>query len=81
MMMVSAPAFILMKTQTLEAINRVWNFREQTGLPLFFTLDAGANLHLLFPHGPEEASIIEFIENELLELAQNRHVVKDKMIF
>ena len=81
MMMVSAPAFILMKTQTLEAINRVWNFREQTGLPLFFTLDAGANLHLLFPHGPEEASIIEFIENGLLELAQNRHVVKDKMIF
>lgn len=49
MMMMSEPAFILMKTGTLEVINKIWKFREETGLPLFFTLDAGANVHLLFP--------------------------------
>jgi mevalonate pyrophosphate decarboxylase len=42
MMMMSDPAFILMKTGTLEVINRIWDFRKITGLPLFFTLDAGA---------------------------------------
>jgi diphosphomevalonate decarboxylase len=49
MMMMSEPAFILMKTGTLEVINKLWNFRKETGNPLFFTLDAGANVHLLFP--------------------------------
>ena len=42
MMMMSDPAFILMKTGTLEVINKIWDFRRITGLPLFFTLDAGA---------------------------------------
>jgi diphosphomevalonate decarboxylase len=57
MMMMSDPAFILMKTGTLEVINKIWDFRKETGLPLFFTLDAGANVHLLFPNdGSEERS-------------------------
>ena len=34
-----------MKTGTLEVINKLWKFREETGNPLFFTLDAGANVH------------------------------------
>ena len=35
MMMMSEPAFILMKTGTLEVINKLWNFRKETGHPLF----------------------------------------------
>ena len=49
MMMMSEPAFILMHCGTMEVINKIWKFRKETGLPLFFTLDAGANVHLLFP--------------------------------
>lgn len=49
MMMTSRPYFILFKPNTLEIINRVWEFRRETKLPLHFTLDAGANVHLLFP--------------------------------
>lgn len=89
MMMMSEPAFILMKTGTLEVINKIWKFREETGLPLFFTLDAGANMHLLFPNSdvdchaePVEASvdrIEEFINSELLQHTQNGGVVKDFM--
>jgi diphosphomevalonate decarboxylase len=48
MMMMSEPAFILMKTGTLEVINSVWKYREETGKSFVFTLDAGANVHLLF---------------------------------
>lgn len=80
MMMMSAPAFILMKTGTLEVINKIWNFRKETGLPLFFTLDAGANVHLLFPSSVSGGSSIpEFIEKELLPHTQNGGVVKDVM--
>ena len=81
MMMMSEPAFILMKTGTLAVINKIWDYRKETGLPLFFTLDAGANVHLLFPANSKEATIKEFIVKELLQFTQNNGVVKDVMRF
>ena len=81
MMMMSEPAFILMKTGTLEVINKIWDFRKETDLPLFFTLDAGANVHLLFPSNSDEDEIKEFIVKELLQHTQNNGVVKDVMNF
>ncbi|WP_265428038.1 diphosphomevalonate/mevalonate 3,5-bisphosphate decarboxylase family protein [Chryseobacterium sp. YIM B08800] len=81
MMMMSDPAFILMKTGTLEVINKIWDFRRETNLPLFFTLDAGANVHLLFPNDGSEEKIKTFIEQELLQHTQKNGVVKDVMKF
>lgn len=81
MMMMSDPAFILMKTGTLEVINKIWDFRRETDLPLFFTLDAGANVHLLFPNDGSEEKIKTFIEAELLQHTQKNGVVKDVMTF
>lgn len=81
MMMISDPAFILMKTGTLEVINKIWDFRRETELPLFFTLDAGANVHLLFPNNGSEEKIKTFIEVELLQHTQKNGVVKDVMKF
>ena len=81
MMMMSEPAFILMKTGTLAVINKIWEFRKETSLPLFFTLDAGANVHLLFPSCKEEDQIKEFIIKELVQHTQNNGVVKDVMRF
>ena len=40
---------MLMQPQTLSIIRKVRAFREQSGLPVVFTLDAGANVHVLFP--------------------------------
>jgi diphosphomevalonate decarboxylase len=81
MMMMSEPAFILMKTGTLSVINKIWEFRKETNLPLFFTLDAGANVHLLFPSNKEEDEIKSFIIKELVQHTQNNDVVKDVMRF
>ncbi len=81
MMMMSEPAFILMKTGTLEVINKLWNYRKETGNPLFFTLDAGANVHLLFPENESSEAIKNFIKLELLQHTQNGGVVKDVMKF
>src|SRR5690606_35440219 len=49
MMMTSLPYFILMKPNTLEILNKIWKFRAETNLHIGFTLDAGANVHILYP--------------------------------
>ena len=81
MMMMSEPAFILMQIGTLQVINKIWEFRKITGLALFFTLDAGANVHLLFPNDIDNKRITDFITTELIPLTQKGGVVKDVMRF
>lgn len=81
MMMLSNPAFLLMKSGTLHCIEKIWEFRKETQLPLFFTLDAGANVHLLFPKTSSEEKIKIFIEKDLLPLSQNLKIVKDEIYF
>lgn len=81
MMMMSEPAFILMQTGTLQVINKIWEFRKITGIALFFTLDAGANVHLLFPNDIDNDRITDFIQTELIPLTQKGGVVKDVMRF
>ncbi|WP_338732770.1 diphosphomevalonate/mevalonate 3,5-bisphosphate decarboxylase family protein [Mangrovimonas cancribranchiae] len=76
MMMTSNPYFILMKPNTLEVINRIWEFRAETGLHIGFTLDAGANVHILYPQS-EKAQILEFIENELVAYCKNEEYICD----
>ena len=49
MMMLSEPSFILLKPKTLEIINMIRDFRKRTKVPICFTLDAGPNVHLLYP--------------------------------
>ena len=78
MMMTSLPYFILMKPNTLEIINRIWQFRKQTGLHIGFTLDAGANVHVLYPES-ESVKIYEFIKNELVAFCQNDQYICDKV--
>lgn len=78
MMMSSRPYFILMKPNTLEIINRIWNFREITGLPVCFTLDAGANVHVLYPEKTKE-KVFEFIKNELLAYCENEQYLCDRV--
>ena len=79
-MMTSMPYFILMKPNTLEIINRIWRFRQDTGLHICFTLDAGANVHILYPEKEAEA-IYEFIKTELVAYCQNGHYICDRIGF
>ena len=78
MMMSSNPYFILMKPNTLKIINKIWAFRAQTGLHICFTLDAGANVHVLFPE-TEAKEIQEFIKSDLAMHCQNGHFIEDKL--
>ncbi|WP_299885167.1 diphosphomevalonate decarboxylase [uncultured Lacinutrix sp.] len=80
MMMTSMPYFILMKPNTLEIIDKIWAFRKETGLHISFTLDAGANVHVLYPEKEAEA-IYDFIKTELVAYCQNGHYICDRIGF
>ena len=64
LMMCSNPSFILMKPNTLSLINEIRAFRDETKIPLCFTLDAGPNVHLLYPESEAE-KVDYFIKNNL----------------
>jgi len=76
MMMTSLPYFILMKPNTLEIINTIWKFRNETKIPVCFTLDAGANVHVLYPENVRER-VLQFIAAELVGYCQNGHYICD----
>ncbi|MCB0398382.1 MAG: diphosphomevalonate decarboxylase [Winogradskyella sp.] len=76
MMMTSMPYFILMKPNTLEIINKIWKYRAENDSNVCFTLDAGANVHVLYPENEKE-SVLKFIKNELAEFCQNGHFITD----
>ena len=50
LMMSSNPSYLLMKPETLSVINQVQEFRKLSNIPVCFTLDAGANVHILYPN-------------------------------
>ena len=64
LMMCSNPSYILMKPNTLNLINEIRDFRKETKIPLCFTLDAGPNVHLLYPEN-EADNVDGFIRNVL----------------
>lgn len=76
MMMTSLPYFILMKPNTLEIINKIWKFRNETKTPVCFTLDAGANVHVLYPENVRE-NVLQFIKDELVGYCQNANYICD----
>ena len=78
MMMTSIPYFILMKPNTLEIINAIWKFRNETKIPVCFTLDAGANVHVLYPENSKE-KVLQFIKEELVGYCQNGQYICDEI--
>ena len=76
MMMTSLPYFILMKPNTLEIINIIWKFRNETKIPVCFTLDAGANVHVLYPENVRD-NVLQFIKDELVGFCQNGQYICD----
>ena len=65
MMMTSSSSYVLMRPNTVAIIEEIREFRKQSGLPVCFTLDAGPNVHVLYP-AAYEARIQPFV----LELVQ-----------
>lgn len=78
MMMSSQPYYILMKPQTLKIIEHIWDFRNSSGIPVSFTLDAGANVHVLFPKA-HKTKVLELINTQLIGYCENEQYICDNI--
>ncbi|MBT8189544.1 MAG: diphosphomevalonate decarboxylase [Bacteroidia bacterium] len=77
LMMASDPPYILMEKNTLEIIRQIQAFRHNTGLPVYFTLDAGPNIHLLYPDRIKNE--LEIFEKDLLNYCDNGLIIRDQV--
>ncbi|MGO4912718.1 diphosphomevalonate/mevalonate 3,5-bisphosphate decarboxylase family protein [Leeuwenhoekiella sp. W20_SRS_FM14] len=78
MMLTSTPYFILMKPNTLKIIEKIWEYRRETSIPVCFTLDAGANVHVLFPKMYRE-EVQKFIKSTLSVYCQDKRYIFDSV--
>ncbi len=76
LMMSSTPSFILMLPNTLEIINRIRKFRKATKLHLYFTLDAGPNVHILYPNHQAE-KVENFLDQYIVGLCERKQYIQD----
>lgn len=78
LMMCSNPSYILMKPNTLRIIEIIRQFRDETKTPLCFTLDAGPNVHLLYPDS-EAAKVEHFIQDVLTNYYDQGRWIADRV--
>ncbi len=76
LMLSSDPGYFLVNARTLEIIDEIRSFREETGVRVCFTLDAGPNVHLLYPVEEKEA-VMQFLKDDLLVLCEGGRWLDD----
>jgi len=78
-LMMSGPnPFVLIEPATISIIKEVWRFRKETGLPVCFTLDAGPNVHLLYPSIHKE-TILNWVMTSLLPYCADGKYIEDRV--
>lgn len=70
LMMTTNPGYILLEPKSLEILRLVRLFRRESRLPVYFTIDAGPNIHLIYPESAH-AKVEPFIRHELLPFTEN----------
>jgi diphosphomevalonate decarboxylase len=78
MMMTGRPGYLLMQPGTLSILQAIRAFRKETRCRLGFTLDAGANVHLLYA-GEDAPRVEAFISSELLSHCEDGRLIHDRM--
>ena len=66
-----------MKPNTISIIERIREFRNETNIPVCFTLDAGPNVHMLYPDSYKD-QVMSFIDSSLMELTVDK-VIHDNV--
>ena len=78
LMMTSNPNFILFKPNTINIIEHVLKFRDETNTKICFTLDAGANVHLLYPKNFFQI-VQDFIKRSLTSFCDEGRFINDEI--
>ncbi len=79
LMATSTPSYTLKEPNTINIINKILEFRKETGLPVCYTLDAGPNVHLLYPDSCAE-QVHKFIEEVLKDYCFENKYIDDKVL-
>lgn len=76
LMMSSNPGYTLLHPHSIQIIDKIRKARVEQQLPVGFSMDAGPNIHLLYPQ--QEAGRVEaFIENKIKHLCYQQQVIFD----
>jgi diphosphomevalonate decarboxylase len=78
LMMSSNPGYVLMKPNTLTILDKIRAFREDKGIEICFTMDAGPNVHLLY-FEKDKKTVVDFINSELAPLCKNNQWIDDAL--
>ncbi len=78
LMMSSSPGYTLLHANTLEAIQRVRSWRKESNIPVGFSLDAGPNLHILYPDA-YAPSVKDWMTTALVPLCESKTVIRDRI--
>ena len=78
LMMSSQPPYLLIRPNTVAVIERLQQFRRDNNIPVYFTLDAGPNLHLLYPDA-YATNVKTFIREHLLYFCEDKMYLADRV--
>lgn len=78
LMATSTPSFDLMEANTIKIIDRIIKYRKNNAIPICYTLDAGPNVHLLYPDSCADRVKI-FINDELKQYCFDNKFIDDKI--
>ena len=78
LLMTSGPNGLLLKPGTLHIIEEIKKFRESSGLDLFFTIDAGPNVHLIY-YEDQRMQVLSFVEKTLSQYCEGGQWIDDQI--
>ena len=78
MMMTSTPPYLLIRPNTVAIIELLRAFRADTGIPAYMTLDAGPNVHLLYPAEHSDA-VQNWLDSEITQLCEDGKMIHDQV--
>lgn len=78
LMMTSRPSVVLLQANSIAIVHRVRTFRAETCLPVYFTIDAGPNIHLIYPDSAK-SDIQRWISSEMLQFCEANSVMDDQI--
>ena len=78
LMATSNPPYTLLEANTIRIIDAIRNYRAVSKMPVCFTLDAGPNVHCLYPDECD-AEAKAFIDNTLSKFCFEEKLIHDKV--
>jgi diphosphomevalonate decarboxylase len=78
LMLSSNPGYTLLKPNSFLILEEMRKFRKEENCKICFTIDAGPNIHLLYPNDEKE-KVEAFIEGTLKGLCENGQYILDKI--